>query len=89
MLVVFGISAIVGGVFLALISAVKDELGEFLVGLLATVGGLFFFALGIYEVGNKSVISEISPTIEECQKELPRDENCIMVAIPEKLLEVD
>ncbi|QDP59491.1 MAG: hypothetical protein GOVbin4162_65 [Prokaryotic dsDNA virus sp.] len=87
MLVVFGIAVIVIGLFFLFVSAVEDNGTTFILGLMLVFGGMLGFGAGNYDLGKDQLINKTAPTIEECQKELPRDQNCVMVAIPEKYLD--
>lgn len=77
------------GLIWSFISISEDKGSEFALGVLVTVSGIASFSAGNYELGKDDLISKTAPTVEECQKELPRDEHCVMVAIPEGYLDKD
>lgn len=61
-----------------------DEIGSFLVGfMLGFLVGAWMLGIYIAVSGNNSAMAKTA--ITECEIELPRNQHCVLTAIPEEM----
>lgn len=65
----------------------KGYIGGFLVlaaVVIFAIGMLISFALSyVFKNEASNLVTELSAEIEKCERELPRNQSCVLIAIPE------
>lgn len=70
------------GCFLLVVSGTEENIYYFWLGV-----ALLLLSIGFsLDVGRINTLDKVQPTIKLCEKELPRTQTCVMMAIPKHLL---